>query len=180
MKMLQRKSSKIVFFIVLCSLFFGLSYAQTNTNAQNSAFWDHVRFGGGIGFSFRGSDFSGTISPSALYDVNQKFSLGIGLSASVYNRKNYSKSTVLGGSLIAFFNPIRELQLSAEFEELHVDRKYEGVNTPEDRKYWYPALFLGAGYRTGNLTFGMRYDLLYDRQESIYSEAWIPFIRFYF
>lgn len=180
MKILRKNTSKIVLFTILLSFFFGISHAQRDSNTQNSDFWDHVRFGGGIGFSFRGSDFSGTIAPSALYDVNQNISLGIGFSASVYNRKNYSKSTILGGSLIALFNPIRELQLSAEFENLHVNRKYEGVNTREDEKYWYPALFLGAGYRTGNLTFGMRYDVLYDRQDSIYSEAWIPFVRFYF
>ena len=180
MGILCKNINKIVLFTILYSLFFGITHAQTNLNTQNSDFWDHVRFGGGIGFSFRGSDFSGTIAPSALYDINQNISLGIGLSASVYNRKNYFKSTILGGSLIALFNPIRELQLSTEFEKLHVNRKYEGVNTQEDRKYWYPALFLGVGYRTGKLSFGMRYDVLYERQESIYSEAWMPFVRIYF
>ena len=180
MEFSNKKTNKITVLTVLSLLILGMSYAQIDSKSQKSEFWQKVRIGGALGFSFRGSDFSGTIAPSALYDVNQNISLGIGLSASVYNRKNLSKSTILGGSLIAFFNPIRELQLSAEFERLHVNRKYEGASTLEDLKYWYPALFIGAGYRTGNLTFGMRYDLLYDRQESIYSEAWIPFIRFYF
>jgi len=179
MEFSNKKTNKITVLTVLSLLILGMSYAQIDSKSQKSEFWQKVRIGGALGFSFRGSDFSGTIAPSALYDVNQKISFGIGLNASVYNRKNYSKSTVLGGSLIALFNPIRELQLSAEFEKLHVNRKYEG-DIREDRKYWYPALFLGAGYRTGNLSFGMRYDVLYDRQESIYSEAWIPFIRFYF
>ena len=180
MKILSKLTSKFVFFTVLGSLIFGLSQGQTNSNAQNSEFWDHVRFGGGIGFSFGNNYFSGTVSPSALYDVSDAFSLGVGLSASFNNRKDYYKSTVLGGSIIALVNPVKEVQISAEYERLNVNRSWDNFYDRADEKYWYPALFLGAGYRTGNITFGIRYDVLYDRYKSIYSDAWIPFVRFYF
>lgn len=180
MKILRNNTSKIVLFTILFSFFFGISHAQTDSNTQNSDFWNHVRFGGGIGLSFGNNYFSGTISPSALYDVNKNFSVGVGLNASFNNRKDYYKSTVLGGSLIALINPVKEVQISAEYERLNVNRSWDNFYDRADEKYWYPALFLGAGYRTGNMTFGIRYDVLYDRYKSIYSDAWIPFVRFYF
>lgn len=180
MKFSNKKTYKITVLTLICTLFLGISYAQIDSQPKKSDFWEHVRFGGGIGFSFRGNDFSGTIAPSALYDVNNQLSFGLGLNGSIYNRKDYFKSTVLGGSIIALVNPIKEVQLSAEFEELHVSRSWDEFYDRDEEKYWYPALFLGAGYRTGNITFGMRYDVLYDRQKSIYPEAWMPYIRVYF
>ena len=91
------------------------------------------------------------------------------------------KSTVLGGSLIGLFNPIPEIQLSSELEQLNINRNYdEAFVTNPDENYWYSALFLGAGYRSGNLTIGIRYDVLYDEDKSIYADPWMPFIRFYF
>ncbi|MBT8273653.1 MAG: alpha-ketoglutarate decarboxylase, partial [Bacteroidia bacterium] len=67
------------------------------------------------------------------------------------------------------------------FEQLHVNRNFdENFVSNLDDTYWYPALFLGAGYRTGNVTVGIRYDVLYDEDKSIYADPWIPFIRVYF
>ena len=153
-----------------------------NLNAQaiKSEFWSHVKYGGGIGLSFGDGFFSGTIAPSAIYEFDKSVALGLGLNATFNNQKNVYKSTILGGSLIGLFNIIPEIQLSTEFEELNVNRKYDNdLNIPDDT-YWSPALFFGAGYRNGNVTFGIRYDVLYDREKSIYSNAWAPFVRFYF
>ncbi|MFT5217580.1 MAG: hypothetical protein ACI83H_002720 [Glaciecola sp.] len=41
-------------------------------------------------------------------------------------------------------------------------------------------LYLGAGYRTGNFTIGIRYDVLYDNEKSIFADPWMPFFRVYF
>lgn len=82
--------------------------------------------------------------------------------------------------MIGLYNPIRELQVSAEFEELSVSRKWEDNLGIEDQNYWYPALFVGLGYRNQNLTLGIRYDVLYDRDKSIYADPWMPFVRVYF
>ena len=180
MNFVFKNSSKFTVLLVLSTLFFGILNAQNNSQTQESNFWNHVRFGGGIGLSFGNGFFSGTVAPSAIYDVNETVSFGLGLNATFNNRKDYYKSTVLGGSVLALVNPIREIQISAEFEELHVSRKWDEFYDRGDEKYWYPALFLGAGYRSGNITFGVRYDVLYDRQKSIYSDPWMPFVRFYF
>ena len=91
------------------------------------------------------------------------------------------QSTVVGGSIIGLFNPIPGIQLSTEFEELYVNRDIDdGFISSIDDNYWYPALFLGVGYISGNVTFGIRYDVLFDRDTSIYNEAWLPFVRFFF
>ena len=171
---------KVIVFCVFIGLLVQPTTAQSNKTNSTSDFWNHVRFGGGIGLSFGDGYFSGTVAPSAIYQLDTNVALGIGLSASYYKREERYKSTVLGGSIIGLFNPINEIQLSSEFEQLNVNRKFENYLNLEDDNYWYPALFLGAGYRSGNFTIGIRYDVLYEEDKSIYADAWMPFIRVYF
>lgn len=153
------------------------SFGQNQDDKKN--FWSHVRFGGGVGLSFGDGFFSGTLAPSAIYQFNRDFGLGVGLNGTYNSQKNVFNSTILGASLIGLYNPIPELQVSGEFEELNVNQKFDN-NLFEDRNYWVPALFVGLGYRTNNITFGMRYDLLYDRGKSVYAEPWMPFFRVFF
>lgn len=170
-----KKFCKKTIFIVL--FFIGFSHFAW---AQSSDFWSHVRYGGGIGLSFGDGFFSGTLAPSAIYEVNQTIALGVGLNGTLSNRKNFYKSSIYGGSLIGLVNVIPEIQISAEFEQLKVNRKYDAYYNLPDDNYWSPALFLGLGYRSGNVTFGIRYDLLYNEDKSIYPNSWAPFMRFYF
>jgi len=155
-------------------------FSQNNNLDSKKDFWKHVRFGGGLGLSFGDGFFSGTIAPSAIYEFNDEFALGVGLNGTYNSQENAYKSTIFGGSIIGLFSPIEELQLSAEFEELNVNRKWEDNLGIEDQNYWYPALFIGAGYRTRNVTLGIRYDVLYDKDKSVYADAWAPFVRVYF
>ena len=171
---------KIIVSSILFTFCLNSIHAQQKINTSTANFWNHVRFGGGIGLSFGDGYFSGTVAPSAIYQFDTNVALGIGLSASYYKREERYKSTVLGGSIIGLFNPINEIQLSSEFEQLNVNRKFENNLNLEDDNYWYPALFLGAGYRSGNFTVGVRYDVLYDEDKSIYADPWMPFIRVYF
>jgi hypothetical protein len=69
-------------------------------------FWDKVRFGGGIGLGFGDGFFSGTLAPSAVYEFNNTFALGVGFNGTYNTKKEFYKSTVLGGSLIGLFNPV--------------------------------------------------------------------------
>lgn len=165
---------------IFIALFFLLSINMTwgqNGHYKSSS---PVRFGGGIGLSFGSGYFSGTLAPSAIYQFNDQFALGVGLSGTYSSLKNRYTSTIVGGSVLALYNVIPEIQLSAEFEELNVTRKYkyDGLN-PSDN-YWYPGLFLGVGFHTGNVAVGIRYDVLYDREKSIYADAYVPFVRVYF
>ena len=160
-------------------VFILVSSVAISQQKQND-FWNHVRFGGGIGLNFGNGFFSGTIAPSGIYEFNESFALGLGLNATFDNQESVYKSTILGASLIGFYNVIPQLQISAEFEQLNVDRNYNVNLNIEDENFWVPALFFGIGYRNGNVTFGMRYDVLYDNKRSVYLDPWMPFVRFYF
>jgi len=172
---------RITTLIVIASLFFSLQgIAQDEEKFQ---FWDHVRFGGGIGLSFGNNFFSGTLAPSAIYEFNDQFGLGVGLNGTYNSLKDTYTSTIVGGSLISLFNVIPQVQLSAELERLYASRTYDSsivfVQAPETN-FWYTGLFLGAGYRTNNVTAGVRYDVLYKENQSFYASAWVPFVRVYF
>tara|TARA_R100001369_G_scaffold45775_1_gene72112 strand:+ start:124 stop:654 length:531 start_codon:yes stop_codon:yes gene_type:complete len=163
-------------------LFFSnLSFGQIGVQAQpENNFWDHVRFGGGLGISFGNGYFSGTISPSAIYDFNRYFSMGPALHLSYQSGDGFN-TTLLGASLITLFNPIPEIQLSTEVEQLRVHQniEQEGMGRDYDH-FWNTALFTGVGYRNENVTIGVRYNVLFKDDEDIYTTAWSPFVRFYF
>ena len=176
-------SIKYFSFILFCLFFSIITNAQeTETDKPpkvKSEFWKKVRFGGGIGLNFSNGYTNVAISPSGVYQFNEQFAGGIGLNGSYSSRKNDFDATVLGGSLIGLFKPIREIQLSAEFEQNNVNYKDKIYNS--NTNYWSPALFLGAGYAIGDFgAIGMRYDVLYNDRKSVYGTAFIPFIRVFF
>ena len=168
------KSKTCIIVFMTCTL---LSFSQNKDNASD--FWNHVRIGGGIGLSFGDGFFSGTISPTGIYEFNSKFAAGVGLNATYNKQDDFFKSTIFGASIIGLYNPIQELQVSVEFEELNVNRKFDD-SVFKDENYWYPGLFLGIGYGNKNVTFGIRYDLLYSKEKSIYADPYIPFVRVFF
>lgn len=169
-----------MFLLVFACSFMTLAIAQQSGFESQDDFGKQVRFGGGLGLSFGNGFFSGTLAPSAIYEFNRQFALGVGLNGTYNSRKNFYKSTIFGGSVLGLFNPIQEIQLSAEFEELNVHRNWENDLDIADQNYWYPALFMGVGYRTQNITIGIRYDVLYDEDKSIYADPFVPFVRVYF
>ncbi len=165
---------------LLLLFYFAVSISAAQSLGNRSDFWRHVGFGGGIGLSFGDGFFSGTLAPAAIYQFDEApFALGVGLNGTYNSLKNVYNSTIFGGSVIGLFNPIQEIQVSAEFEELNVSRKFDDPQF-QDENYWYPALFLGVGYRSNNVTFGIRYDVLYNRDKSIYADAYAPFVRVFF
>ncbi|WP_124978887.1 alpha-ketoglutarate decarboxylase [Nonlabens xiamenensis] len=179
MKSYSVKNLAIFLIFILFSCF---SFSQQD---PGSDFWKRVRFGGNLGASF-GNNFSSVIvAPQAIYQFNPFFGLGVGLNYS-YSEFNPprnssligSKSNIAGGSLIALGSPVDFLQLSADFEYLNVNRNFD--EPAFDDEYWVPALFLGAGYRQGNVIFGARYDVLFDRDRSVYNNGIQPFVRVLF
>ncbi|EID75995.1 hypothetical protein [Imtechella halotolerans] len=166
---------------LLVITFFGTLISTHFLYSQNtSTFWDKVRVGGGFGLNFGSDFFSGTLTPSTLYEFNDYFAAGIGGNFSYISIQNDYKATVLGGNLIALFNPVYQAQLSAEFEQLHIQQKIQYNGTDRRNNYWYPALYLGAGFRNGRTTMGIRFDILHNTNKSIYANPWMPFFRVYF
>lgn len=165
---------------IIVSLIIILSFSNAQAQDERPRFWSNVQYGGGLGMSFGDGFFSGTIAPSAIYRFNNRIATGIGLSGTYISEKNFYNSAVIGASSITLFNVIREIQLSAEFEEYYVNRNFDEDLPFEDDKFWVPALFFGLGFQTQNVTMGIRYDVLYDSSKSVYANAYVPFVRFYF
>ena len=169
--------SKKILFILLFTLKIIYSFAQNSSN--NTDFWNNVRFGGGIGLGFSNNSFNGSISPSAIYQFNDQIAVGTSLNFN-YAKFNDDKFLAYGGSVLSLFNPIPQLQLSTEFEQLRINRTLYTTTVNIEDNYWLPAFFVGLGYSTQNVTLGLRYDLLYNNSKSIYGNALMPFVRVYF
>lgn len=168
-------------FLIFSTLFssgFLMAQQQTAPTRTQSDFWRKVQFGGGIGLSFGSGYTDISLAPSAIYNFNQYVALGLGAQYTYVKQKNYYASNLYGGSIIGLFNPIPEIQLSAELEELRVNVDLIGSNS-NSQDYWNTGLFLGAGYRTGNVTIGARYNVLNDNN-NVYGNAFMPFVRVYF
>ena len=165
--------------VVLFLFLFNFISAQgpTNTTKQPSNFWKNVQFGGGIGLSFSSGYTDIFLAPSAIYNFNPTVALGAGLNLNYVSSNNYYSSVVYGISTIVLINPIPEIQFSVGLNESRVNYQEEGFsNYSED--YWDTSLILGAGYRTGNVTIGIGYNVLQnDRYDT---EPFVPFVRAYF
>ncbi|MCG9791695.1 hypothetical protein LXH21_04380 [Flavobacterium algicola] len=152
---------------------------QNNSNSTSSDFWNKVQFGGGLGLSLGSGYTDISVSPSAIYNVNQYFAVGLGVQYTYAKLKNSYSSNLYGGSVITLFNPLPEIQLSAELEQLRVNVSGVSPNAFKDN-FWNTGLFLGAGYGSNNATVGIRYNVLYKESSLAYNTAFMPFVRFYF
>lgn len=156
---------------------------------ENAKKW---KFGGDLGLGFGSGYTEVRIAPSAIYEINPYLYTGISLQGSYI--KNNSKgnytynfsydSWIYGASIIALSNPIKELQLSIEFEQLKVNNSYKNYDQDipfkERHDFWNTAIFLGIGYSAGPATIGIRYNVLYKEKDLVYASAYMPFIRMYF
>ncbi|WP_294819840.1 hypothetical protein [uncultured Flavobacterium sp.] len=165
-------------------------FMLTALHAQDSSgFWDRVRFGGGFGLGIGSGYTDITLAPGALYEFNEYVALGVGVQGTYVNQRDFYKAWLYGGSVIALFNPVPEVQLSAELEQLRVNQEFDRdyfddlADNPaieRQRDFWNTALFLGAGYRMENVTVGVRYNVLFNENDMVYGDAFMPFVRVYF
>lgn len=159
-----------------------LSAQQTTVSSTSkSDFWDNVQFGGGFGASVGSGYTDITLAPSAIYNFNEYVAAGVGLQGSYVSSKNYFSSAIYGASLVGLFNPIEDVQLSIELEQLRVNSTLKDIGYPDIKdNFWNTALFLGGGFRADNVTIGARYNVLWNKNDYVYSGAFMPFIRVYF
>ncbi len=96
-----------------------------------------------------------------------------------FKNKSIHANTVniIGGSVLALYRPGSSIQLSAEYEQL---KKSEKQVFQDAESLWQSALFFGFEYVTGNISMGLRYDVLYDKTNLIYPSALSPVFRVYF
>jgi hypothetical protein len=155
-------------------------WAQTTTTTPSpSEFWKKVQFGGGVTLNVGNNYSTFGVAPSMLYNVNEYISTGAGLQVSYTSGPNFS-AMMYGISATALANPVENIQLSVDLEELKVDRTNKSITPNYKDTIWNTALFLGAGYRTGSITAGVKYNVLHKAGNNIYNEAFLPFVRVYF
>lgn len=157
-----------------------ISAQETPEIGTKSDFWNRVQFGGGLGLGFGNNYTDIMVAPTAIYNFNTYVSAGLGAQYSYVKQKDFYKANMYGGSIIALFNPIQEIQISTELEQLRVNRTYEGFYGSATEDFWNTSLFVGAGYRNQNITIGVRYNVLHKDSDNIYAEAFMPFVRVFF
>lgn len=180
--LMEKRNLKIVLkpiLAIITLLFVNGLFAQGQTNVPKppNNFWKNVQFGGGIGLSFSSGYTDVFLAPSAIYNFNPIIALGAGLNLNYVASNNYFSSFVYGISTIVLVNPIPQIQFSVGLNQSRVNYQEEGFsNYSED--YWDTSLILGAGYRTGNVTIGIGYNVLQnDRYDA---DPFVPFVRAYF
>lgn len=163
---------KIILFSSISTLLTLTSFSQENKRKPN--FWDNVQFGGGLNVGVSNNATTIGVSPSAIYNVSDKFSTGVGVSYLYSKQKNSTAAlSAYGASVLALYKPFEGVQLSSEFEQSFI----KVANTSRS----VPALYLGAGYNLGrNVTAGVRYDVLYNKDKSLFASPLTPFVRVYF
>ena len=169
-----------IFFVCLFLTIQYTAFSQVDVQSQAN-FWDKVRYGGGINAGFSNTSTNIGLAPSAIYQFNDKVAAGVSVSFGYSSfKRNDAKQFNYGASTLVLYNPTQALQLSAELEQTFVNStfKINGQKITDD--FNFPALYVGAGYRVGNVSAGLRYDLLYKEDRSIYGSALGPFVRFYF
>jgi long-subunit fatty acid transport protein len=174
---IQHLGKRVAFLFLIC---LQLSvFGQENTEPKpKSDFWKKVQFGGELGLGF-GSGYSNiTIAPSAIYNFNNYLSAGLGVQYSHLKQKEFYTSNMFGGSIIGLAQPVDEIQLSLELEQLRVNLDFDKTNISDN--FWNTGLFVGAGYRMNNVTVGARYNLLFQSDKGVYGDALIPFVRMFF
>jgi len=162
-------------------LFFNVIKAQdTIARPSKSNFSKNIRIGGGLGVAVGNGYSNIVVAPSAIYKLNDFVALGLGLQYSYVKEKDFYKSHIYGASAIGLVNPIREVQLSLELEQVRVNNTYTQTLPKITDNFWNTALFLGAGYCNENVTIGLRYNVLHRDKNNVYTDALMPFIRIYF
>jgi hypothetical protein len=176
----NQKTKTTFSLVILLFLSFTANVFSQNNDMQSprSNFWKDVQFGGGLGLGIGNGFTNIAVSPAAIYNFNQYVSAGVGLQYSYLKQRNIFSSQMYGGSIIGLVNPLPEVQLSVELEQLRVNVSYDDLDIKED--FWNTGLFLGAGYRANNVTIGARYNVLFDKNRNVYGDAFMPFVRVFF
>ena len=137
-----------------------------------------LNFGLGFGLNFVGGT-SISLSPNLTYNLNDKFSVGAGLLFNYTGIKEVQKTTTIGANIIGNYYPVKKLLTTIEFAEMHVNRNMIISNTKDE--FWDSALFVGAGYQiTQKISVGGKFNVLYNKDKSVYSSPFVPFVNISF
>lgn len=184
----KRNILNFLTFVLISVLFLtgclSLKAQDTLISHQKNDFWQKVKYGGEVSVGFGDTALNINVIPGVIYQFSDSFSLGIGGQIGYVNRRIFSNSTLYGVSGVVLYNPIKEIQLSTEMENLYISTKNSNPDVfgepPSKEKFSNTTLFLGAGYQIKNYIVGIRYNLLTKNENNIYSDVPMLFVRAYF
>ncbi|HCO85916.1 MAG TPA: hypothetical protein DIT95_20650 [Arenibacter sp.] len=141
---------------------------------------NRLKFGLGFGLSFVGGT-NISLAPNLIYEVSDKVSLGGGIQGSYTSIKDLQNTTTFGANIITQYRPIRQLTTLLEFAQLKVNTKTETSTGKVTDDYWDSALFVGLGWNINEkISVGAKYNLLYKKDESVYTSPILPFVNITF
>lgn len=177
-KVLPVFTKRLTFTVFLLMSLIVLAQDTPTQQGQNN-FWKKVQIGGGLGLGFGNGFTNISVAPSGIYNFNKYFSAGLGVQYSYLKQRDLYSSSMYGGSIIGLAQPIDQIQLSLELEQLRVNLNYDNSSLQTDN-FWNTGLFIGAGYHMNGITIGARYNLLFQDDKGVYGDAVMPFVRVYF
>ena len=95
-----------------------ISAQETPEVGTKGDFWNRVQFGGGLGLGIGNGYADIMVAPSAIYNFNQYVSAGLVVQYNYVKQRDLYKANMYGGSVVALFNPIEELQISSVLDHL--------------------------------------------------------------
>ena len=184
MKIFKMKELSIQLALVIGMLFFSIDTSAQVTDIAVKDSMDVVdkrlRFGCGFGLSFVGGT-NIALSPNLIYSVSNKVSIGAGIQGSYTSIKDLQNTTTFGGNVLTQYRPVERFTMLLEFAQLKVNTKTEAVTGDIKQDYWDSALFIGAGLNiTDKIAIGAKYNVLYDKDESVYTSPILPFVNIVF
>lgn len=150
-----------------------ICYSQTRAQ-QNNFSWENVSYGGGITLGF-GSGTTIGLSPNSIYNFGNGFSAGLGIGY-LYSEFDDFSTSAFNISAISLYQTSYDILLSAELEQYFATQKDSFGEFSTN----FPALHLGIAYNLGKFALGIRYDVLYNENKSIFASPISPIMRFYF
>lgn len=148
-----------------------------DSTSKQSSNW---KFGMGVGLNFVGGT-NISLAPNLNYKVSKKVSFGVGLQYNYSSIKDLQTTSTFGGTVATMYSPIKKITTLLEFAELHVNTKRETPAGETEYTYWDSALFIGAGLNiTEKISIGAKYNVLYNKDESVYTSPIIPFVNITF
>ncbi|MBC7000042.1 hypothetical protein [Cytophaga sp. FL35] len=178
------KNLTLHFTFIFMILFSSIAVAQTTTDIavvdSTGVVNKKLTFGCGFGLSFVGGTNIG-LSPNLMYAVSDKVSFGAGLQGNYTAIKDVQSTTTFGINLLTQYSPVKKLITLVEFAELNVNTKQETLNGDIKDSFWESILFVGAGLNvTNKIALGVKYNVLYKEDESVYTSPIIPFVNITF
>lgn len=163
--------------LISCLLFTSLSYSQIGIGSRSMKQQNQWRVGGGVAMSFGNNNaFAVNISPFIGYEVITNLEAGISTGYQYSKYRDQQQNLFSIGPYLNYY-PMESIFLRTQYE--YFTGKSKIKNTNYSSSFDESALWIGGGFRSGGsvqLHVGILYNVLYEENKSLFSEAFQPII----